>query len=394
MIPRRPETAWHRIRCQVEKIMRDRGHTPLLSPAMLLLLLAGAYGAAVKLRASMYRQGYCKVRRLPCKVISVGNITVGGTGKTPMTRYLAREVQALGRQVAIVSRGYKGAAEKNGGLVSDGKRVLMDSATAGDEPYLLAAGLKDVPVAVGRDRFAAAMRLLQAHDPEVIILDDAFQHLPLARDLNIVLLDHQRPFGNHHLLPRGPLREPLSALARGDVFILTCRNQPTKPDGCQSVKGLPARPVLKASVQPVVAKVIPKRSGPKRLSEEAQGINAGDYLNNRQALIFSGLANNSGFAKTITQTGVTVVGALGYGDHYAYTDADLNRICAAAAAREADLIITTAKDHVRIDPHFAWPLDLVVMDVDLAFYHDRAVLAGILAKCLGPDADDLQGGSP
>ena len=293
MTPRWPAATWHRMRRQVETIMRDQGHTRLFSPAMLLLLLAGAYEAAVRLRASMYRQGYYKVRRLPCKVISVGNITVGGTGKTPMTRYLARQIQALGRRVAIVSRGYKGAAEKNGGLVSDGKRVLMDAATAGDEPYLLAAGLRDVPVAVGRDRFAAAMRLLQAHDSEVIILDDAFQHLPLARDLNIVLLDHQRPFGNHHLLPRGPLREPLTALERGDVFILTRRDRPADPDGRQPVKGLPARPVLKASVQPVVAKVIPKRCGSKRFSAEARGVMAGDYLNNRQALLFSGLANNS-----------------------------------------------------------------------------------------------------
>lgn len=199
-----PVTTLTRIRHQIETIMRGPGETRPLSPAMLLQLLAAGYGAAVRLRASFYKRGLWTPRRLPCKVISVGNLTVGGTGKTPMTRYLARLVQSLGREVAIVSRGYKGRAEKSGGIVSDGKRILMDADAAGDEPFMLASGLGDVPVAVGRNRFAAAMQLLQACHPEVIILDDAFQHLPLDRDLNVVLLDHKRPFGNGHLLPREP----------------------------------------------------------------------------------------------------------------------------------------------------------------------------------------------
>jgi len=364
--------------------MRDQGPTRLFSPAMLLLLLSGAYGAAVRLRASFYERGLWTSRRLPCKVISVGNLTVGGTGKTPMTRYLARMIQDLGRKVAIVSRGYKGGAEKSGGLVSDGKRLLMDADAAGDEPYLLASGLRDVPVAVGRNRFAAAMQLLQACNPEVILLDDAFQHLPLGRDLDVVLLDHQRPFGNYHLLPRGILREPLAALERGDVYILTRSNRPDGPDWDRLGKHLPGRPILRASTRSVIDRVISVQHRSKTTPGKPQKLNTIADLNNRRVFLFSGLADNHDFRRTIEEADAVIVGTLGYSDHYNYSGQELDRIAAAAVAHEADLIVTTAKDMARVDPQIRWPLDLVVVDVETELPRDREALVQIIKNCLDP----------
>ena len=381
------------IHSQIETIMRDQGQTRLLSPAMLLLLLSGVYGAAVRLRASFYERGLWTPRRLPCKVISVGNLTVGGTGKTPMVRYLARLIQDLGRRVAIVSRGYKGGAEKSGGIVSDGKRILMGAGEAGDEPYMLASGLTDVPVAVGRNRFAAAMQLHQACNPEVILLDDGFQHLALARDLDVVLLDHCRPFGNNHLLPRGTLREPPAALKRGHVYIITRSNRPGGPDWDRLVKRLPGRPVLQASTRPVIDKVVSARRGPAA-PDGSPRMNTIARLNAQRVFLFSGLADNRDFRRTVREAGSVIVGALSYSDHYTYTDHDLIRIAGAAVAGEADQIVTTAKDYARIATQTQWPLDLVVVDVETDIQQDRETLVRIIKNCLAPGPAKPGGLSP
>ena len=382
MTGNRCSTIAHRVRTYVEETMRDEGDTPFVSPGMLLLLLSKAYGVAVRVRLSGYARHWFNVRQLPCKVISIGNITVGGTGKTPMTRYMARQVQALGLKPAIVSRGYKGTAEIAGGIVSDGKRILMDSSSAGDEPYMLATGLKDIPVAVGRDRYATAMALLEICRPEVIILDDAFQHLPLARDLNVVLLDRNRPFGNAYLLPRGPLREPLSALERGDVFILTRSGMRAESAGNQFVKHLPARPVLKARATPVVNQLVRAQQKDGDRQEISTPTDAINSLKAKRVFLFSGLADNQGFCNTVKEAGATVVDALNYTDHYAYTDSDLDRIKSAAVRLNADLIVTTAKDFVRIDQQTTWPRDLMVLDLKIDLGQDQAVLKKILIRHL------------
>jgi tetraacyldisaccharide 4'-kinase len=306
-----------------------------------------------------------------------------------MTRYMARQVQRLGLKAAIVSRGYKGTAEKVGGIVSDGKRILMDAGSAGDEPYMLATGLTDVPVAVGRDRYAAAMALMRACHPDVIILDDGFQHLPLARDLNVVLLDRSRPFGNAYLLPRGPLREPLCALQRGDVFILTHRGTHREPEGRRRIHQLPDRPVLKASTKPVVNRLVRARQRTEIRPEISPAADLSNRLKAKQVLLFSGLADNQGFRNTVEKAGATVVDALHYSDHYNYTDSDLSRIISAAVRRKAELIMTTTKDFVRIDPQTTWPLDLLVLDLEIDLGQDREALKHILVEHLAlnpPDA--------
>ena len=162
--------------------------------------------------------------QLPCKVICIGNLTVGGTGKTPMTMHVAQELKRLGYNTAIVSRGYRGGAEGRGGIVSDGQSIQMGPEQAGDEPFMMARSLSGIPVIVGKNRYAAGMLAVSEFQSDVIVLDDGFQHLRLKRDIDLVLLDRLHPFGNSYLLPRGTLREPISSLERGSACILTrCR---------------------------------------------------------------------------------------------------------------------------------------------------------------------------
>jgi tetraacyldisaccharide 4'-kinase len=168
-----------------------------------LSVVAELYGAGVCLRKTAYAKGWLKTRRLDCLVVSVGNLTLGGTGKTPATIYLARRIQSYGYRVVVISRGYRGSAERKGGVASNGKDILMQASACGDEAYMMARALGDIPVMVGRDRYAIGRVALQKFSPQVILLDDAFQHIRLWRDLDLVLLDAGKPFGNEKLFPSG-----------------------------------------------------------------------------------------------------------------------------------------------------------------------------------------------
>ena len=206
---------------KIEKVITSDSRNGYDWLVLFLSMASKVYGGVVKIRRIFYKNGILISKKLSCPIISIGNITVGGTGKTPMTIYVAQVVKNLGYKVAIISRGYKGKAEKIGGIVSDGKGLLMTPENAGDEPYLMANRLKDVQVIVGKNRFDAGRLAIRKFDPDVIVLDDGFQHLMLQRDLDMVLLDYHRPFGNGHLLPRGVMREPVSALLHADAIILT-----------------------------------------------------------------------------------------------------------------------------------------------------------------------------
>ena len=225
-----------------------------------LSMVSKVYGGAVKLRRNFYKQAVFKSKRLPCSIISIGNITVGGTGKTPMTIYVAKVVKQLGYNVAVISRGYKGKAEKIGGIVSDGKALLMTPEIAGDEPYMIAKRLNDVPVIIGRNRFEAGRQAISKFDPDVIVLDDGFQHLKLQRDLDLVLLDYRKPFGNGHLLPRGVMREPASALLNANAVILTRSDAVNGNEMSSSLKRLHFyernKPVYRTFHHPFVYKII------------------------------------------------------------------------------------------------------------------------------------------
>lgn len=172
-------------------------------------VLAGLYGLGARGRRTFYDRGWVRPKHLPCPVLSIGNLVAGGTGKTPLTAFLAQHLRAAGCRVAILSRGYGGRASGIN-VVSDGQRIFLKPPQAGDEACLLAQKLPGIPVVTGADRFQAGLQAWERFHPDLFLLDDGFQHFQLYRDLDVVLLDAARPFGNGRLLPRGPLREPIS----------------------------------------------------------------------------------------------------------------------------------------------------------------------------------------
>ena len=356
---------------KIESIMTSWNNPPFPPLASLLHGISIFYGAAQRLRAICYRHQVFPSRELPCKVLSVGNITVGGTGKTPMTIYVATKIKRAGFNVVIVSRGYKGGAEKLGGIVSDGRTLYMDAEQAGDEPYMTACRLKGVPVVVGKNRFAAGMLAISKFQPDVIVLDDAFQHLKLKRDIDLVLLDYIRPFGNSHLLPRGVLREPVSSLARSTACILTrCRtgaDEAPMSSVAEIQMLLPSIPVFTSSHVPYWYGVPRGEHNSFEAAPDAFSANDIEQIKHHEVFCFSGIARNDDFQHTVKDLGLKVTGVLEFSDHHPYTDKDLATILRCAENAGADRLITTEKDHARIASKGPLPMELIVVGVKVSF---------------------------
>jgi tetraacyldisaccharide 4'-kinase len=360
-----------RFKKKIESVMTSKGNPPIPSLASLLYGISIFYGLAQRLRAACYRHQILPSRELPCKVISIGNLTVGGTGKTPMTIYVAGEIRRAGLNVVIVSRGYKGGFEKSGGIVSDGRTLLMDAELAGDEPYMIACRLKGVPVVVGKNRFAAGMQAISKFQPDVIVLDDAFQHLKLKRDLDLVLLDHRHPFGNCRLLPRGVLREPVSALTRSAACILTRCRAGAAETPMSSVAGIqvlvPGIPMFTSSHVPYWYAV---HKGEHNSFEAVSDVFSADDcepIKDRKVFCFSGIARNDDFRETVKDLGFKVTGFLEFSDHHPYTEKDLATILGCAGNTGAGRLITTEKDHARITLKAPLPMGLIVVGVKVSF---------------------------
>jgi tetraacyldisaccharide 4'-kinase len=371
---------------KIESIMHPDN---AVSPAPLASLLYGisaVYAAAQKLRAFGYRKGLLPSRDLPCRVISIGNITVGGTGKTPMTIYVAQRLQQWGARVAVVSRGYKGGAEKTGGVVSDGQNLLMNADQAGDEAYLMASRLQGVPMVVGKNRYEAGLRAIREFHPDIIVLDDAFQHLKLKRDINIILLDHGRPFGNSHLLPRGTLREPAAALARATACILTRSPQSTDQDAsdkCSGIKSVtPQLPVFRSFHDPYFYLV--KNGLPTPVDQVSEFLPPPelDEIKQRRVFGFAGIARNDDFQRTVGEAGFNAAGYCDFADHHRYSPGDLQDIEQAARAAGANCLITTEKDHARITRLMPLSMDLVVVGVRIGFRGDRDEFIAFIRRSL------------
>ena len=340
---------------------------PRLPLNLLLTLLSKAYGAGVRLRRDGYALGFLKSKKLPCTVISIGNLTTGGTGKTPMTIYVADRVQRLGYRVAVISRGYKGAAEKSGGIVSDGNAMLMDPNTAGDEPFLLAASLKGIPVLVGHDRYQSGMHAISLFQTEVVILDDAFQHLALFRDLNLLLLDSTIPFGNGHLLPRGTLREPASALRFSDALIITRSSRPfCGPAGPWAL----TRTVFCAIHEPFFSSRF--SAGEKLAFQTHEPFIDNELLMGKRYYAFSGIAQNDDFLKTLKKMGADVCGFQGFSDHHFYSAEDILAIQNAAVNAGATALATTEKDLARLHGRFQFPMECVVIGIRISLDNTMA----------------------
>jgi tetraacyldisaccharide 4'-kinase len=356
---------------KIESIMTSKRKAGLISFESFLFVLSLIYGGAVKTRETFYKKGVLKSKKLPCIVISIGNITAGGTGKTPMTIYVAKLVKRMGYKVVVISRGYKGLAEKTGGTVSDGKTIFMKADKSGDEPFMIANTLKNIPVVVGKNRFNAGMIAFNSFNPDVIVFDDAYQHLQLERNINLVLLDNSYPFGNHHLLPRGILREPLSSLGRRDAFILTRSDVAKEPESTYNSIKLKnyarGKPIFKAIHVPHIYKIV---KGGALSSQWIYGdwcTQSFEFLRGRRAFVFSGIAKNIDFYNTVKGVKCKVTGFSEFTDHHRYTDSDLNMILQSARESKADFIITTEKDYVKIAGRIAWPVDLVIIGISISF---------------------------
>lgn len=303
-----------------------------------LAALSLAYGAIQRLRSDLYLRGAFKARRLPCRVISVGNLVSGGTGKTPLVELLASVLRDQGVRVAILSRGYRGTAHQPVNVVSDGEAVRLGPAEAGDEPYLLARNLPGVPVVVGADRYRIGLYACERFGAEVVLLDDGYQHLSLARDLNLLLLDAARPFGNGWVLPRGLLREPLGALSRAQAVLLTRCRQPFHPSlYAQQARLMLGIPIFRSCH--VGDGLLDLREGRQRALGLLQGKNV---------VAFCGLANPASFREIIEKLGGRIVRFLPFLDHHRYRPRELQEIGDLCRSLGADLALTTEKDSVKL----------------------------------------------
>lgn len=339
-----------------------------------LFILSRGYGWIMGVRERLYVRGVLPSRSLPCRVISIGNLVAGGTGKTPMTIFVARLIQSLGYRVAVVSRGYRGRMEQAGGVVSDGRTILAGPEDAGDEPFLMAKILTGVPVVVGRRRWEAGMLAVQRFDPHCIVLDDAFQHRRLHRDLDVVLLDSRSPVGNGHLLPRGRLREPLSALQRAQAVVFTRCQTAVRPD----IRArLPAHcRVFYSAHTPLI------RAGKAAAGGASSDVTTLAGLTGKRVLAFAGLADNQQFFDCLEQAGCQVVHALAFGDHHRYTPGDRERICRMALQAGAEVLVTTFKDWVKLEKAPSWPLPIAAVDVTVQLNHDERGFRSFLSDAL------------
>jgi len=318
-----------------------------------LAAISWVYGAGVWIRATLYQRGLFKTRQLPCRVLSVGNITLGGTGKTPLVAALAKELQQRGMHVGILSRGYRGLKERTGGVLSDGTRIYLTPAEAGDEPFMLATMLSRVPVLVGKRRYEMGIHACEKFGVNVLILDDGFQHVRVKRDVDIVLIDTRRGFGNGRLFPRGPLREPLRSLRRASLFVLT-KTEPSQP--LDEIEGVlrshaPAVPLYHSRYKPV--SLVEVASG-KQFSPE--------FVQGKRVLAFAGVADPEYFVHVLKGLGADIVRAVPFTDHHQYTTEDVREMC--EYRDTVDLCVTTQKDYVKLQANPLGDLPLFVLTIE------------------------------
>ncbi len=294
------------------------------------------YGVVVRLRTFLYDWGWFDQRRLPVLVLSVGNLTLGGTGKTPVVIVLADWLLAQGKRVAILSRGYRRTSTTQYLLVSNGEHLLVGPQEAGDEPFLIAQRCPRAIVAVGADRYELGDWVLDRFPIDCLILDDGFQHRGLYRDVNLLLVDATDAAGLAALVPAGRLREPLQAAARATAIIVTRADVQTQvnevcrrlqatlgsmPDPIQTV----FRPEILVSVMTGVSKPISWSKG-------------------KTALLCSGVGHAGSFRALVERIGIRILDEVAYVDHHAYTSQDVERLRARAAELKAELVVTTEKD--------------------------------------------------
>jgi tetraacyldisaccharide 4'-kinase len=344
----------------IDVIMGKREGFGALVFAAFLQMCSYLFSGIAQARLWLYRKRILHDTPLGCLVVVVGNLTVGGTGKTPVVEMFARALRDRGRKVAILSRGYKSKAPplwkrlwhdfthqeaEPPRIVSDGERLLLDSELAGDEPFMLAKNLPGVVVLVDKDRVKAGAYAIKRFGCDTLVLDDGFQYLPLKGRLNLLLVDKTNPFGNGFLLPRGILREPVKHLKRASYVFLTKSNGHRDEELEHLIRHYnPHAEIIECAHRPQFLQRV--GNGEKRPLEDLKG---------RRIAAFSGIATPESFERFLREGGAHLVYARRFLDHYRFTSDDLREVYAEAEKAGAEFIVTTEKDAVRIAPADANP---------------------------------------
>lgn len=333
--------------------------------------VAGAgYRGLLGAREWLYAHGVLKCRALGVPVVSIGNLTVGGTGKTPAVELAVRTLMERGHRPAVLSRGYR---RRGGGIrvVADAASIRLDADEAGDEPFLLARRLPGVPVIVGCNRYAAGRHALERFGASALVLDDGFQHRTLAKDLEIVMVRARAPWGNGRLLPGGPLREPLAALARAHLVVVTGAG------GHQDAPEVPAAVAVYAPAVPIVA----ARHVPTECWEARTMRYLGpDALRGLALFAFAGIGSPESFRQTLSEAGARETGFARFADHHRYTRDDLATLERRAAAASAAGLVTTEKDWARLRGLPPPSIPLYVLAVRLALVSGAAEWQAAFAR--------------
>ncbi|HSK62583.1 MAG TPA: tetraacyldisaccharide 4'-kinase [Pyrinomonadaceae bacterium] len=328
--------------------------------SLILPPLSTLYGAVARTRLALYQRGTFRTTKLDRPVISVGNITAGGTGKTPLVEWVAETVANAGKRVCILTRGYGREKPQQQVIVSDGTTILATPAEAGDEPYLLASKLRGSAAVISNaDRISAGRYATEAFNTDCFVLDDGFQHLRLARDLNIVTIDATNPWGGGQLLPHGRLREPLSGLIRADCVVVTRCNQVENLETIRSsITDLIRVPLFESSMRAVNA---PITTAP--------------------VAAFCAVGNPGSFFEQLRKHGYELISEKAFADHHSYTQKDVDELIRAATRAGAKGLVTTAKDAVKLRS-LSFSLPWHVFEIEIEIENERA-LAELIKEALG-----------
>ncbi len=366
----------------IDVILGRRADTGAVVYGAFLHVLSWIFNGIAQARLWLYRNRIFHDQPLGCLVVVVGNLTVGGTGKTPVVEKFARALRDRGRKVAILSRGYKSksaplwkkwwyalthTAEPPPKIVSDGERVLLDSEEAGDEPFMLARNLPGVIVLVDKNRVKSGAFAIKKFGCDTLVLDDGFQYLPLKGRLNLLLVDKTNPFGNGHLLPRGILREPIKHLKRASYVFLTKSNG----ERDEELEAL----IKEHNPEADIIECVHKPRYLQRFGVPADSPRAREplsFLKGRRVMAFSGIATPESFEKFLRDLGALLVARERFLDHYRYADDDFQELFATAREHGAECLVTTEKDAVRIPEGYQCPVPLFYLRLEIEIIRGAA----------------------
>ena len=333
----------------------------------ILRAMSYIYSFGLQTKLWMFKTGILSARKLDCCVISIGNITVGGTGKTPTAQRVAMMIKKMGYRVAILNRGYHSHWDKPIGVVSDGEKIYMTSYEAGDEAYLMAKMMPGIPVVIGRRRDVTGSYAVENLNAEVIVMDDGFQHWRLKRDMDIVLVDTQNLFGNGVMLPGGVMREPLSHLNRADIFLFTRSDRSSK-----LTRELLEESIRRYNTKAPIVESIHHAKEFVEITEWHKGIQRNplplEELKGKKVIVFSAIGNPLSFEQNVSGCGLDIVEAIRYPDHHDYGMLEMQYIDERARELQAEALITTGKDAVKIPTEFIYynrEIPLYVMNMDI-----------------------------